>query len=91
MEMRYKLGPFAVPHVAQQGHASEPEELELRNIVGTDAAECHDLFVDKTTQTGVLQLFGSEVRAVTLLGDAVVDGTQENIIARRLPLLHLLQ
>ena len=51
--MRYKLGPFAVPHVAQQGHASEPEELDLGNVVGTDAAEGHDLFVDVRDDAGV--------------------------------------
>ena len=85
MEMRYKLGPFAVPHVAQQGHASETEGLDLRNVVGTDAAEGHDLFVDETARPGILQLFGSEVRTVALFGNTVVNGTQENIVAYVIP------
>ena len=82
-------GGGGLPEGAENGCASEAKFLQLRKMLGTDTTQGVYLFVDDTLICRPFQVSAGESCAVTLFRDAVVDGTEEQIVAAVLIFLYL--
>ena len=79
----------ALPDVAEHCYAAETEGNSLAGVGGGNATEGYDPVVNDAVAMGAAQLVIGEGGTVALLGDAVEDRAEEDIVDVLLVGLHL--
>ena len=77
----------ALPEVAQNGCSVEAQTADFIQPFPGHAPQGIDLVREEAAGTGFLQFLTGKGGSVTFLGDAVEDGTEEEVVAEREMLL----